>query len=208
MEKDNILSESTNNRKLVEKIAQEIIDATTLTGVLLTFYPPIVGKNEQIPPIRAVIDSDWIHDDKSVGVESLTQDIRKMGRQYIRRILGFGITQGHDPIYKEVNDIVIDNILGRARNHDWDKEMQQLKDLKDKHGTVGFLQDLNESTEDVYGKIANRAVKESRLIKSNGKLFLKSPAFESGVNVETVLNIMSGRAKRSIPNTFIKYMKE
>ena len=79
----NKINESTNNRKLAEKIAQEIIDATTLTGVLLTFYPPIVGKYEQIPPIRAVIDSDWIHDDNSVGVENLTQDIRKMGRQYI-----------------------------------------------------------------------------------------------------------------------------
>ena len=144
----NKINESTNNRKLAEKIAQEIIDATTLTGVLLTFYPPIVGKNEQIPPIRAVIDSDWIHDDKSVGVENLTQDIRKMGRQYIRRILGFGITQGHDPIYKEVNDIVIDNILDRVRNYDREKEIQRSEDLKDKHGAVGFLRDLNESKED------------------------------------------------------------
>ena len=67
---------------------------------------------------------------------------------------------------------------------------------------------IDETTLSIDLSDATEAVKESRLIKINGKLFLKSPAFESGVNVETVLNIMSGRAKRSIPNTFIKYMKE
>jgi len=207
---DNILRESTNNRKLVEKIAQEIIDATTLTGALLTFYPPIVDKHNNIPPIRALIKSDWIHDDNSVGVQHLTQDIRKIGRQYIKNILGFEMAQRNDPIYKEVNDIVIDNILERARNHDWDKEMQRLKDLKDKHGTVGFLglRDLHESTEDIYEKMARSVANESDIFEKEGKLYLRSPAFEGGVNVEVVLDIMSGRTKRAIPNSFTKHMKE
>ena len=44
---DNILSESKDNTtKFVEKIAKEIIGASTLSGKLLYFYPPVVEESK------------------------------------------------------------------------------------------------------------------------------------------------------------------
>ena len=65
--------------------------------------------------------------------------------------------QRNDPIFKQVNDIVIDNIMKRVRNHDWDKEIEKLDKLKDKHG---FIQ---ESAQPKYlDKIFNSIIKEIR----------------------------------------------
>jgi len=70
--------------------------------------------------------------------------------------MGPGIDR-YDPIFKQVNDIVVDNILQRARNHDWMKEVEGMSALRDKHGF------LRESTQPKYlDKIFNSIIKEIR----------------------------------------------
>ena len=103
----------------------------------------------------------------------------------------FGLTENEKEIWWDIYVIkVIDAINER--------------DLRiiDSHG------ELNESTEDVYEKMAQSIANESEIFEEGGKLFLISPSFESSVNVEVVLDIMSGRTKRAIPNSFVKHMKE
>ena len=149
------LTESKDNTtKFAEKIAKEIIGASTLSGKLLYFYPPVVEEAKDEGPISADVNSDWIHNDSSTGVYHLTTDIRRIGRLYIKKIMGPGIDR-EDPIFKQVNDIVIDNILQRARNHDWMKEVGGMRDLRDKHGF------LRESIQPKYlDKIFNSIIKE------------------------------------------------
>ena len=151
------LTESKDNTtKFAEKIAKEIIDASTLSGKLLYFYPPVVEEAKDEGPISADVNSDWIHNDSSTGVFHLTTDIRRIGRLYIKKIMGPGIDR-YDPIFKQVNDIVVDNILQRARNHDWMKEVGGMTALRDKHGF------LRESTQPQYlDKIFNSIIKEIR----------------------------------------------
>jgi hypothetical protein len=151
------LTESKDNTtKFAEKIAKEIIDSSTLSGKLLYFYPPVVEEAKDEGPISADVNSDWIHNDKSTGVFHLTTDIRRIGRLYIKKIMGPGIDR-YDPIFKQVNDIVVDNILQRARNHDWMKEVEGMSALRDKHGF------LRESTQPKYlDKIFNSIIKEIR----------------------------------------------
>ena len=151
------LTESKDNTtKFAEKIAKEIIDASTLSGKLLYFYPPVVEEAKDEGPISADVNSEWIHNDMSTGVYHLTTDIRRIGRLYIKKIMGPGIDR-EDPIFKQVNDIVIDNILQRARNHDWMKEVGGMRDLRDKHGF------LRESAQPKYlDKIFNSVIKEIR----------------------------------------------
>ena len=151
------LTESKDNTtKFAEKIAKEIIDASTLSGKLLYFYPPVVEEAKDEGPISADVNSEWIHNDMSTGVYHLTTDIRRIGRLYIKKIMGPGIDR-EDPIFKQVNDIVIDNILQRARNHDWMKEVGGMRDLRDKHGF------LRESVQPKYlDKIFNNIIKELR----------------------------------------------
>ena len=68
-----------------------------------------------------------------------------------------GCNRETTPIFKQVNDIVIDNILQRARNHDWMKEIEKLKGLKDKQGFI------RESVQPKYlDKIFNSLTKEIR----------------------------------------------
>ena len=108
--------------------------------------------------------------------------------EYLR---DFGLTENEKEIWWDIYVIkVIDAINER--------------DLKiiDNYG------ELNESTEDIYDKIVNSVLRESGIFEEGGKLYLKTPAFESSVNVETVLDIMSGMTKRAIPNSFVKHMKE
>jgi hypothetical protein len=108
--------------------------------------------------------------------------------EYLR---DFGLTENEKEIWWDIYVIkVIDAINER--------------DLKiiDNYG------ELNESTEDMYEKIAHSVANESDIVEDRGMLFLRSPAFEGGVNVEVVLDIMSGRTKRAIPNSFVKHMKE
>jgi len=142
--------------KLAEKIAKEIIDASVLSGKLLTFYPPVVvDKYESL--ISADVNAEWIQSDTSTGSHRLQHDIRRIGRNYIKKILSFGPQERNDPIFKQVNDIVIDNILERARNHDWDKEIKKLGELKDKHSFI------RESVQPKYlDKIFNSIIKEIR----------------------------------------------
>ncbi len=92
------LTESKNNTtKFVEKIAKEIIDSSTLSGKLLYFYPPVVEEAKDEGPISADVNSDWIHNDRSTGIYHLTTDIRRIGRLYIKKIMGPGIHR-EDPI--------------------------------------------------------------------------------------------------------------
>ena len=151
------LTESKNNSdKFAEKIAKEIIDASTLTGKRLIFYPPIVEVGYDTP-ISADVNTDWIQRDNSTGTYHLQDDIRRVGRHYIKKILSFGYQERNDPIFKQVNDIVIDNIMKRVRSWDWNKEIGKLGKLKDKHG---FIQ---ESAQPKYlDKIFNSIIKEIR----------------------------------------------
>jgi len=154
IDKDKVFAKSS---KFAEKIAKEIIDASTLTGDLLTFYPPVIEDDKYESPISADVNSEWIQGDNSTGIYHLQDDIRRIGRNYIKKILSFGVQQRNDPIFKQVNDIVIDNILQRARNHDWMKEIEKLKGLKDKHGFI------RESAQPKYlDKIFNSLTKEIR----------------------------------------------
>ena len=85
------LTESKDNTtKFVEKLAKEIIDASTLSGKLLYFYPPVVEEAKDEGPISADVNSGWIHNDSSTGVFHLTTDIRRIGRLYIKKIMGPG----------------------------------------------------------------------------------------------------------------------
>ena len=103
----------------------------------------------------------------------------------------FGLTENEKEIWW---DIYVIKVLDAINERD-------LK-IIDNYG------ELNESTEDMYKKIANSVANESDILEKDGKLYLRSPAFEGGVNVEVVLDIMSGRTKRAIPNSFTKHMKE
>ena len=103
----------------------------------------------------------------------------------------FGLTENEKEIWW---DIYVIKVLDAINERD-------LK-IIDNYG------ELNESTEDMYEKIVNSVLRESDIVEQKGKLYLKSPAFEGGVNVEVVLDIMSGRTKRAIPNSFVKHMKE
>ena len=108
--------------------------------------------------------------------------------EYLR---DFGLTENEKEIWWDIYVIkVLDTINER--------------DLKiiDNYG------ELNESTEDIYEKMAHSVANESDIFEKEGKLYLRSPSFEGGVNVEVVLDIMSGRTKRAIPNSFVKHMKE
>ena len=152
------LTESTdNNSKLVQKNCEgKLIDSSVLSGELLYFYPPVVGEDAKEGPISADVNSEWIHNDRSTGIYHLTSDIRRIGRLYIKKIIGPGIHR-EDPIFKQVNDIVIDNILQRARTHDWMKEVGGMPVQRDKHGF------LRESTQPKYlDKIFNSIIKEIR----------------------------------------------
>ena len=60
----------------------------------------------------------------------------------------------------------------------------------------------------MYEKIVNSVLRESDIFEQDGKLYLRSPAFEGGVNVEVVLDIIIGRTKRAIPHPFVKHMKD
>ena len=58
------LTESKDNTtKFAEKIAKEIIGASTLSGKLLYFYPPVVEEAKDEGPISADVNADWIHND-------------------------------------------------------------------------------------------------------------------------------------------------
>ena len=143
-----------NSSKLAEKLAKEIIDASVLSGKLLNFYPPVVEEDKYEGPISADVNSEWIHNDRSTGVYHLTDDIRRVGRNYINNILQLGLDR-NDPLFSQVNNIVIDNILQRARNHNWMKEVGGMRDLKDKDGII------SESTQPNYlDKIFNSLIKE------------------------------------------------
>ena len=110
-------------------------------------------------PISADVNSEWIHNDRSTGIYHLTTDIRRIGRLYINKIMGPGIDR-EDPIFKQVNDIVIDNILKRARNHDWMKEVGGMRDLRDKHG---FLRESKEDKSKNYReKVYRDLVKKTK----------------------------------------------
>ena len=80
--------------KFAEKIAKEIIDASTLTGNLLTFYPPVIEDDKYESPISADVNAEWIQRDNSTGIYHLQDDIRRVGRNYIKKnIVVWGATE-------------------------------------------------------------------------------------------------------------------
>ena len=132
------------------------------------------------------------------------------------------------PAWKEAqhSENVIDQLTGRIKDVVPDRFVKHLKEIYNiKYPTfVNKVWELykeriidkiekahqtsNESTEDIYEKIVNSVLRESDILEKDGKLYLRSPAFEGGVNVEVVLDIISGRTKRAIPHPFVKHMKE
>ena len=76
---------------------------------------------------------------------------------------------------------------------------------------IKSLPPLNESTEDIYEKIANSIANESKIIISPApynKMFLRSPAWKEAQHIENVIDQLNGRIKDVVPELFIKHLKE
>ena len=70
---------------------------------------------------------------------------------------------------------------------------------------------LNESTEDIYNKIAHSIANESEIIISPApynKMFLRSPAWKEAQHIENVIDQLTGRIKDVVPDRFVKHLKE
>jgi hypothetical protein len=151
------ISESTNStNRFAKKLADEITNLITLTGELIHFHIP---GGDVYSPVGADVNQKWNDDGNNPMLYHLKDELRGLVHRYLIYNLQLGL-RWTDPLYKQIGDLVIDNILYRLKTYDKEKEDDHINDLLKKDLIVGKIRESIEPN--FLNKIYNSVIKEIR----------------------------------------------
>ena len=151
------ITESTNStNRFAKKIADEISNLITLTGELMHFHIP---GGDVYSPVGADVNQKLNDDGYNPMLYHLKDELRGLAHRYLIYNLQLGLNWS-DPLFKQIGDLVIDNILYRLKTYDKEKEDNHINKLMKKNLIVGRIRESTESN--FLNKIYNSVIKEIR----------------------------------------------
>jgi len=151
------LAESTNStNRFAKKIADEISNLITLTGELMHFHIP---GGDVYSPVSADVNHKLNDDGYNPMLYHLKDELRGLAHRYLIYNLQLGLNWS-DPLFKQIGELVIDNILYRLKTYDKEKEDNHINKLMKKNLIVGRIRESTESN--FLNKIYNSVIKEIR----------------------------------------------